>query len=91
MAVAEIAEPTNARRDICDLLVMLSSSELLNIETLAASDIPSELVRGLGRVRVHVPPEIASGSFMDGGSDGRKVSGDVMFETVLANIAEQLL
>ena len=38
MAVAEIAEPTNARRDICDLLVMLSSSELLNIETLAASD-----------------------------------------------------
>jgi hypothetical protein len=34
--VAEIAEPTNARRDICDLLVMLSSSELPDIETFPA-------------------------------------------------------
>jgi len=37
IAVAEIAEPTNARRDICDLLVMLSSSELPDIETFPAS------------------------------------------------------
>lgn len=36
--MAEIAEPTNARRDICDLLVILSSSGLLNIETFPASD-----------------------------------------------------
>jgi hypothetical protein len=36
--VAEIAEPTNARRDICDLLVMLSSSGVLNIEIFPASD-----------------------------------------------------
>jgi hypothetical protein len=134
IAAAVIAEPTNARRDICDLLVMLRSFELLNIETFqgvrrANSEmsqgarlarwradlprcprwiparwefrnrrlrrwpwvIPSALVRGLGRVRVHVPPEIASGGFMDGGSDGRKVGSDVMFETVLADVAEQLL
>src|SRR4029077_6847563 len=46
IAVTEIAEPTNARRDICDLLVMLSSSELLNIETFPASDAQ---IRGMSQ------------------------------------------
>jgi hypothetical protein len=47
--VAEIAEPTNARRDICDLLVMLSSSELLNIETFPASDAQIRGAKALAR------------------------------------------
>src|SRR5580698_3856980 len=42
-------------------------------------------------MRVNVPAEIASGSFMNGGGYRGEIRGDVMFEAVLADVAEQFL
>src|SRR4029077_12917475 len=47
--------------------------------------------RLLAGVRVHFPTKVACGGFVHGGSHGRKVGGDVMFETVFADIPQQLL
>jgi len=40
---------------------------------------------------VHIPAEIACGGLVDRGRHGRKISGDVMFEAVFADVMEQLL
>src|SRR5208283_3389014 len=42
-------------------------------------------------VRVHIPVKVSSGRFMNGGRHRREISGNVMLETVLTNVAEQFL
>src|SRR5208282_2993771 len=45
----------------------------------------------LGGVRVDVPAEVAGGGFVNGGGNRGKICGDVMFEAVFADVAEQFL
>jgi hypothetical protein len=42
-------------------------------------------------VQVNVPAEIFDQGFLHSGGDARRVDGDVMFEAVFTNVAEELL
>ena len=42
-------------------------------------------------VSVHVPAEVSRGSFMNNRRDAGKIGGDVVLETVFANVVEQFL